>query len=131
MKFTAPNTFTDSTPFRRARLKEHCDAVARDYEDQAQRRYIHSSFVMDFGQLATSDDAEEGVMYFKPPALFNDYEIESVEFQASKATATSRDFTATVEKNDDMAEPESSSRHCGRSSRTRFGFASCSRSCRR
>lgn len=97
MKFIAPNSFDTGRAFRRSRMKEHVEAVVRDLEDVRGRRYTYSSFTLDFGQLATGDDAEEGVMYVKPPSAdLDDWEIVSAEFMAAKASATSRDYTLVI-----------------------------------
>lgn len=96
MKCLPPFVFYDGEPFRRRDAREHVNWMRSELEDINDRRWYHSSFVLDFGAMATGDDAEEGVMYVQPPTVFGAWEVVAAEFMVAKATATSRDYTLTV-----------------------------------
>jgi hypothetical protein len=85
--------FTDGSTLEPSRMTENLRLLAEDVKDAADRRYVYSSFVLDFSALTNSDDPSE--FKFEIPTLFY-YDIVGVQLELySDTNVTGATLTIT------------------------------------
>lgn len=88
MKTLPPLSVPTGATWRPSWARRIWQWMRKDRDELNARRFYHSEFILPFGAMATGDNAEEGVMYVRPPAAFGAWEIVGVELRVRNGTGS-------------------------------------------